>query len=306
MKKAGKETVAIIIVTHNRQELLRDCLDAISKQSYKDTHIFIIDNASTDNTQSFVQSYNHKDISYYRLAKNTGGAGGFNYGLKIAYSKGYEFFWLMDDDCIVKKDSLAKLYQANIALNKKYGFLSSVVLWKDNSQCIMNRQKIRKTWWQQSSQLKHGLIMTHYASFVSFFIQRSMVKEYGLPFKEFFIWGDDIEYSNRISTLENCYVVGGSQVIHKTLNNTGSNIASENSPERLSRYYFAFRNECVIARENGLKGHFKHFAKVNYHILKVVFSKNRYKLKKIAIILSGAISGIFFRPKIEFIAGEKR
>ena len=36
-------------------------------------------------------------------------------------------------------------------------------------------------------------------SFVSLWIPMSVVKEVGLPIKEFFIWGDDWEYTRRIS-----------------------------------------------------------------------------------------------------------
>ena len=37
-------------------------------------------------------------FDYHYLESNTGGSGGFNYGLSRAYDDGYEWFWLMDDD----------------------------------------------------------------------------------------------------------------------------------------------------------------------------------------------------------------
>ncbi|MBT8984260.1 multidrug MFS transporter, partial [Lactobacillus delbrueckii subsp. bulgaricus] len=91
-----------------------------------------------------------------------------------------------------------------------------------------------------------------------------------------------------------------SQVIHKTKDNNGSNIAKERG-DRIGRYKFAYRNECVIARENGMKGRLRQFAKVNYHMLRVIFTNNPHKLKKLGVILSASIQGIFFRPKIEYV-----
>ena len=69
---------------------------------------------------------------------------------------------------------------------------------------------------------------------------------YGLPIKEFFIWGDDVEYTRRIALREPSYLVEDSQVLHDTKNNVGSNIVYDD--ERIDRYRYAYRNEMYIAR----------------------------------------------------------
>ena len=126
------------------------------------------------------------------------------------------------------------------------------------------------------------------------------MEKVGLSYKEFFIWGDDMEYSNRISKQFPCYMVAQSIVVHHTKNNDGSSIAKDDG-SRLWQYKFAYRNECVIARDDGLYGRCYQFAKVNWNILKVIGSHKPLKLKKIWILISASIRGIFFRPKIEYI-----
>ncbi|MCX7697952.1 MAG: glycosyltransferase [Candidatus Goldbacteria bacterium] len=78
MKK--KEKIAVIVVTYNRKELLRRCINAILKQTYKVDKIIVIDNASTDGTEEMMTKtyYRNKKIDYVRLDKNIGGAGGFH------------------------------------------------------------------------------------------------------------------------------------------------------------------------------------------------------------------------------------
>lgn len=99
--------IATIVVTYNRKEKLIRCLQHIQDQNLS-TDIIVIDNMSTDGTQEVLKSLiqNHK-IIYKRLEKNIGGAGGFSEGIKYAYNLGYEYFWVMDDDCMPKQDALS-------------------------------------------------------------------------------------------------------------------------------------------------------------------------------------------------------
>ena len=288
--------IVSVIVTYNRKELLKECIEALLKQDYKDLDILIVDNNSTDNTYSYIKHFiDNKKVFYKNTLENLGGAGGFNYGIREAIKMNYDYIWIMDDDTIVKKDTLTKLLEADSKLNGNYGYLSSIALWTDNTPCLMNKQKVYKNTLSEDK----TLIKTYHSSFVSMFFKKEVILDVGLPIKEFFIWGDDVEYSNRLSKKYDCYVVNNSIVIHKTKLNTGSNIAIDN--DRIDRYKYAYRNEVYIARHNGLKGRIRQFLKINYHILRVIFKSKKYNLKKIKIIINNSLLGIKFNPKVEFI-----
>lgn len=47
--------VGCIIVTFNKLELLKECINAVLNQTVKVDKIFIVDNASTDNTRDYVE-----------------------------------------------------------------------------------------------------------------------------------------------------------------------------------------------------------------------------------------------------------
>ncbi len=294
--------IAAIIVTYNRKELLVQCIEKIKRQKGAVCDILIIDNASTDGTKDYMDAYQSgESVFYYNTGENVGGAGGFCFGLRMAALRGYRYFWIMDDDTFPEEGALQALLQADEELQGEYGFLSSAVLWKDGYFCKMNRQKITKNAYEKVHLLEKGLLPVYQATFVSFFLKRETVLKMGLPIKEFFIWGDDVEYTHRLSKVKDCYLVGRSKVIHYTANNVGSSIAEDES-SRLDRYRYAYRNENYIARHEGIYGRIYYLMKCGLNIGRILFNSKEHKMKRIWIILSSMVAGIFFNPPIEYVS----
>ena len=295
---------ATVVVTYNRKKLLQENIEALLKQTVRDTlEIIIIDNASTDGTFEAIKDYiDNNEIVYINTGSNLGGAGGFQYGIRYAAEHDYEFVWVMDDDCIPNENALEKFYEADKKLEGNYGFLSSKVLWKDLNICNMNIQ--RRTLTKNLNNFRQELIPAVMASFVSLFIKTTIVKKVGLPIKEFFIWTDDWEYTRRISREYSCYVVSNSTVIHKSVSNIGANIYND-SPERLERYNYLYRNDVYLYRREGLKGFVYEFFRLSAHILRVIFQAKNNKFKRIQYILKGTNEGLKFNPQIEYIQSDK-
>lgn len=295
---------ATVVVTYNRKKLLQENIEALLKQTVRDTlEIIIIDNASTDGTFEAIKNYiDNNEIVYINTGSNLGGAGGFQYGIRYAAEHDYEFVWVMDDDCIPNENTLEKFYEADKKLEGNYGFLSSKVLWKDLNICNMNIQ--RRTLTKNINNFRQELIPVVMASFVSLFIKTTIVKKVGLPIKEFFIWTDDWEYTRRISREYPCYVVSNSTVIHKSVSNIGANIYND-SPERLERYNYLYRNDVYLYRREGIKGFVYEFFRLSSHILRVIFQAKNNKFKRIQYILKGTNEGLKFNPQIEYIQSDK-
>lgn len=296
LQSESKDSVAAVVVTFNRLELLKQCVDSLRAQTvYCD--ILIVDNASTDGTGQWVAS--QPDLAYQNTGSNLGGAGGFNLGMRWAVEAGCEYVWVMDDDTLPKPDALEKLLEADRILKGGYGWLSSVALWTDGSECKMNRQKLKKSYYDYSPLLKYGLVQAEQATFVSLFLRRETILRVGLPIKEFFIWGDDIEFTRRIAVREGtpCFLAGGSQVVHATKNNKGSNIALDD-PERIGRYFYAFRNEAYLYRQEGIKGRLFCFAKRGRDFLRII-RYGKPKLRRLGVLARGIWAGAFFQPHID-------
>jgi len=298
-------SVVSVVVTYNRLEMLKKCISALESQIYS-CDILIVDNASTDGTRSWMEQYilNKQNIRYINTGVNLGGAGGFNFGMRKAVELGYDYVWIMDDDCIPNPDSLEKLMAADTMLggSANYGFLSSKVLWTDGSECIMNRQKFKKLPVMNPYYEEKGLKPVIQATFVSLLFPVETIKMAGLPIKEFFIWGDDIEYTRRISVRMDMpsYLVEDSTVVHAMAQNTGSNIATD-VPERIDRYNYAFRNENYLYRKEGIKGFCYYVAKCGFNLLRIIVKAKKHRMKRCGVIIKCMFGGLFFNPPIEEI-----
>ena len=298
--------VAAIVVTYNRKELLYKNITSLLSQTKDESDIFIIDNASTDGTYEYIKHFiDNKKVFYINTGKNQGGAGGFTFGIKNAVLAGYEYIWLMDDDTIPLSNALEQLLQADHLLDGSYGFLSSAVMWTDGTACLMNIPQIKQPWYKELELLKDGLLLCKQASFVSLFIKSEVIYTVGLPIKEFFIWADDFEYTQRIAQKYDCYIVGKSQVIHEMKFNNTSNIALDDIT-RIDRYKYAYRNEFYIARNNGFRAFLHQILRIAKHFIQVLIYSKKYRLKRGWIIISSSFRGLFFNPEIQFLKKEKQ
>ena len=282
--------VCAVVVTYNRVDLLKECIKSIKSQTYP-CDILVINNNSTDGTADFLKS---TKIKHLDLEMNTGGAGGFNKGIRFAVEEGHESLWIMDDDCIPKNNALEQLVNASEILKNDYGFLASRVLWIDGKDHKMNKiNKIEKT--------SDNFYKIKQATFVSLLVKTEIVRKYGLPIKEFFIWGDDIEFTRRISVRNNIpsYYVENSEVIHKTKNNIGSKIAFDDI-SNIERYKYAYRNEFYLYRQEGAFGVVYYLLKCFYNAARIIiFADNKEtRLKQIII---GFKEGLNFNPCVEFV-----
>lgn len=289
-----KKTAAVV-VTYNRLDLLRQCAQALRNQTVA-CDILIVDNASTDGTSQWLAS--QPDLHYRDTGSNLGGAGGFNLGMRWAVEAGYDYVWVMDDDTLPHPDALEKLLEADRILEGNYGWLSSVALWTDGSECRMNRQKLKNKY---SPLLKYGLVQAEQATFVSLFLRSETIRRFGLPIKEFFIWGDDIEFTRRIAVRGGlpCFMAGQSQVVHATKTNVGSNVALDDV-ERIGRYFYAFRNEAYLYRQEGIKGRAYCIAKRCRDFLRII-RYGKPKWPRFRVLFRGIWAGFFFRPEVEGI-----
>lgn len=291
-----------IVVTYNRKSLLEECLLSLKNQTVKGLDVLVVDNASTDGTREYLESIDDERISRVFLPENIGGAGGFSAGIKEGVLRGYENLWLMDDDTIPRANALEELLKADEKLNGKYGFLSSLALFTDGTPCVMNNHllpsKITSDSVKVFGEEIYFEVLT--ATFVSLFIKSGIVKHYGLPIKEMFIWSDDTEYTSRITKGEKGYFVPQSKVVHKMKKNSAPSLESL-SPDRFERMVLNVRNRYYIARRDGFKKKLRFYARHTLLFFRVLARAKDRKFKRIAVIVKGIFKGWAFRPKPEYV-----
>lgn len=310
--------VSAIIVTYNRVQLLKKCINSLLNQSYKLDTIFVVNNNSTDGTKDYLSKLSNTIVEPINSHKNLGGAGGFCLGTKFAYKHSRsKYFWLMDDDTIARRDSLYKLMFSAKRINYNFGFLCSNVRWlKNNKPAYMNVPVASKDWTQS---LNKNLVKVISASFVSLLVPRKLVRKLGLPIADMFIWADDVEYTTRLSRSNDSYLVSDSIVFHDSATNKkyasllklDSTSNSENlfnvARHRIFYYRCMYRNRLYISRK-----YYKYpktiqlLLKDIYILIRTPFLSKNYRFKRFYNVLCGIISGLFFNPKIKFPMSESK
>lgn len=289
---------AAIILTHNRKEMLRSCVDAVMSQTVR-PDIIVVDNGSTDGTSGLFTgpdaSPEYAAVRYHNTGHNLGCAGGFAFGMRKAAEMGYDHVWIMDDDCFPSETALAELLRYAADHEGGFGFLSSRVLWKDGSISLMNVQ--RKTLTRNVRSSETGNIPVVMASFASLLIPVDIIREVGLPYREFFIWTDDWEYTRRISRKYPCMLITSSEVTHHIAVNSKADISTA-EPERLHRFRYLYRNDVFLYRREGVRGLAYESVRLPLHVARILMSRldRKDKKERIRIVIEGTAEGLRFFP----------
>jgi glycosyltransferase involved in cell wall biosynthesis len=97
--------ISIIIPTYNRAQIILDCLNSVSAQSYANFECIIVDDFSVDNTFEVIETQAKSDMRFKFLTnKNAKGApGARNTGLDVATG---DFIMFLDSDDLLGIDCL--------------------------------------------------------------------------------------------------------------------------------------------------------------------------------------------------------
>ncbi len=98
-RKEENTLITICIPTFNRAEYLGNAITSALKQNCNNYEIVIVDDGSTDNTKSVVESLKSEKIKYVRK-ENTGAPDTRNQCIDVA--RGDFILWLDDDDLLVE------------------------------------------------------------------------------------------------------------------------------------------------------------------------------------------------------------
>jgi len=97
-----KTLVDVILPNYNKAEFLEEAINSVITQTYKNWHLYIIDDNSSDNSEKIIDKFsNLKNVTIIKLQKNKGPSFCRNYAMRISKSKYISFIdsddsWLSD------------------------------------------------------------------------------------------------------------------------------------------------------------------------------------------------------------------
>lgn len=242
---------AVVIVTYNRLELLKECLACVCGQTIPFSRVIVVDNHSTDGTAEYLAS--RTDIEVIREKENLGGAGGFYDGLQRASQSPYDWVLIIDDDAMIAPDYMEKLLDYANAHTGIYGLAGKVVT--EGHIDVSHRRRITNRLLDVESNVsveeyQSESFSCDAATFCGLLLQGQKMREIGLPEKEYFLWYDDTEYCLRLQECGGVTVVPAAVLHHKTvLSKEG--MVTKGVLHRIGwRQYYGYRNRYDTAKRH--------------------------------------------------------
>ena len=270
--------VIAVVVTHNRQKLLAECIGALKNQTHAVDKILVVNNGSTDGTETWLQ--NQPGIEYISQS-NLGSGGGFNTGIRTAFEQGFSWMWLMDDDGFPKEDALEKLLEGN---PEPLMLRNCAVIDKEDKQSFVWKTKHYKT----IGEVDNRIIMNVSHPFNGTLLHRKIVERVGLPKPGLFIWGDETEYRFRIinkNKIPYCTVADSIHYHPATKNTYKTDWDFKNN----WKMYYYLRNRFAILRsrfyQSILLSTFMYLGFILLFAGTVLFFQKTNKLQKLNFIL---------------------
>lgn len=202
-----------VVVTYNRKAQLERTLAALLAEPAQNlAAVLVVDNASDDGTGTWLDGLEAPRLSVLRMARNLGGAGGFEAGMRHAMQVlNPDWIVVMDDDARPEPGALAAFHGADLA---GWDAAAAAVYHPDGRICQMNRPTLNPFWHARvllRTALGGGRGAFHLgardyapqapvravdgASFVGLFLSRGAIERVGYPDAALFVYGDDAIYT---------------------------------------------------------------------------------------------------------------
>lgn len=239
---------AVVIVTYNRPELLKKCVECVEQQSLKADYLVIVDNHSDDGTEEYLRTLlNDERYVIFFCKENTGGAGGFCEGLNLASDLPVDWITVIDDDAMLRGNYMERLLGEMI---KRQSYLAAA-----GKVCVngvvdchhrKNMSRVGMLFRNCPADLyDQPVFVCDNASFCGLTVSRKLVRQIGLPHKEYFIWHDDTEYSIRIRRHTQILVVSDAVLDHET-----QPTQLEGHRHYTWKDYYGYRNRLLYVEEH--------------------------------------------------------
>ena len=195
--------ILALIVTHNRLFELKNCIKAVNSQSKNFDKLLVINSGSTDGTKKYLN--NNKIFAIH--TKNLGSAGGWYRGIDYALKNNFKYIWMMDDDGFPDFNSLEILVNNFTSKNSS---LSSLVIDSNNKKKLaiplpILNNKNNPVIFNFKRKIKYKAELIEYGNFYNFanffngtLISVNSIKKVGNINKDFFIYGDEVDFFHRL------------------------------------------------------------------------------------------------------------
>lgn len=275
--------VSIIVVNHNRAELLRECLESLCKQTYKLLEILVVDNGSSDHSRSVVENFSKADVRFLPLNRNFGFAGANN--LAIGQAKG-QLVGLLNNDAVAHTSWIEKLVQVVESSESRVGMWASKILFfhgniidKAGHVMYLDGQNRGRGTGEKDIGQYDSIEETLFPDGCAALYRKQMLEEIGGFDESFFAYGDDADLGIRGRWMGwKCLYVPDAIVYHRHSSTAGR--------FSVQKVYWVERNRFWLVVKN---------FPFPLLLLSPIFTLNRWIWNFLALIFGRGAAGNFRR-----------
>lgn len=201
------KSIGIVVCNYNKADYVVNCIRSLFEQTVNDFDIYVVDNASTDDSVRAIKDNFGDKVNLIVNQENFGGSGGFNTGLSEALKQNYEFLMCVDNDVVFDKDNVKELRNF-LRNNSEVGIVGSCAYFMDDPERVwsygadidfekyVQHDNYRNC--KDTSDLPDEVFCT-YVPACAMMLRTEMVRKIGIMKQENFIYWDDIEWGYRFN-----------------------------------------------------------------------------------------------------------
>lgn len=274
-----------VIISPNYQDyakmFLADCLQSLEKQTFQDFDIFLIDNETSDESYSLLQTLAPR-AQIIRCADNKGFAGGNNLALKEILKADYQFVFLVNMDTVIDPDCLHLLLKA-ADLNTQAGALQARLMLHPQTELVNSLGNethflgfgYAKGYLEKYTGLENNTSQIAYPSGAAVLLRTDVLQKVGLFDEEMWMYNEDQDLGWRIWLAGyRCLVALDAIVYHKYEFNRS-----------IQKYYWMDRNRIITIIKN-------------YHWLTLLLILPAFMVMEIGLTVFSLESG-WFKDKLK-------
>jgi GT2 family glycosyltransferase len=221
--RIGEPKVTVIIPNWNGMDHIRGCLESLLKIDYHNFDVIVVDNNSEDGSPKAIAESFPK-VQIMRNSENLGFAEGCNVGIRQAMKSTSAYLWLLNNDTLVDSQSLTFLVRA-AENDNSIGMTGSKIYDYDDPSIICSAgmtiswfrgESVPIGWHQRDKGQFNNYSDVGGLEGCSLLIKRRVCEEVGLMDKDYFLYGEEIDWCVRARRRGfRCTFVPESIVFHK-------------------------------------------------------------------------------------------
>jgi GT2 family glycosyltransferase len=266
--------IGLVTVLFNSDDVLPDFFKSISRQSYKDYILYLIDNSANETTDAVIrqclQDYPVTAYEHIKSGGNIGVAAGNNRGIELSIKNGCDHVLLLNNDIYIEQDFMFRS-MVSLAEEKGEALITPKIFYFDHQKIWMAGGYMDR-WralgvhygYNRDDDPKYNVARyVNYAPTCFMLIHKKVFEKIGLMDDKYFAYYDDTDFIWRATHKGfKIFYEPSLIVLHKVSSSAGTNSAFY--------VYYSNRNKIYFIRKN-LKGVQKYFALAYALLSRIIF-----------------------------------